>query len=143
MITKWGTMLRAFDIKYTPRTAIKGQVLADLVTEFTKGAEKDKMSGLEILVVFIPCPPLWEIHTDGTANHKGSGVGFVLVSPKKITVEKSLRLSFLATNNKVEYEALLVRMIMVSKLRGKAIEIFLNSRLLVGKINGEFEARDQ
>lgn len=70
-------------------------------------------------------------------------MGFVLVSPKKITMEKSLRLSFLATNNKVEYEALLVRMIMVSKLRGKAIEIFLNSRLLVGKINGEFEARDQ
>ena len=35
-IAKWGTILGAFDIKYMPRTSIKGQVLADLVAEFTK-----------------------------------------------------------------------------------------------------------
>ena len=35
-IAKWGTILRAFDIKYIPCTSIKGQVLADLVAEFTK-----------------------------------------------------------------------------------------------------------
>ena len=33
-IAKWGTILGAFDIKYMPRTSIKGQVLADLVAEF-------------------------------------------------------------------------------------------------------------
>ena len=35
-IAKWGTILRAFNIKYMPRTSIKGQVLADLVAEFTE-----------------------------------------------------------------------------------------------------------
>ena len=35
-IAKWGTILEAFDIKYMPRTSIKGQVLADLVAEFAK-----------------------------------------------------------------------------------------------------------
>ena len=35
-IAKWGTILRAFDIKYMPRTSVKGQVLAYLVAEFTK-----------------------------------------------------------------------------------------------------------
>ena len=35
-IAKWGTILRAFDIKYMPRTSIKGQVLADLVAKFTE-----------------------------------------------------------------------------------------------------------
>ena len=34
-----GTILRAFDIKYMPRTVIKGQVLTDLVAEFTKHPE--------------------------------------------------------------------------------------------------------
>lgn len=29
-------MLGAFDIKYLPRTAMKGQVLADLVAEFAE-----------------------------------------------------------------------------------------------------------
>ena len=35
-IAKWGTILGAFDIKYMPRTLVKGQVLADLVAEFTE-----------------------------------------------------------------------------------------------------------
>ena len=35
-IAKWGTVLGAFDIKYMPRTSVKGQVLADLVAEFTE-----------------------------------------------------------------------------------------------------------
>ena len=35
-IAKWGTILGVFDIKYMPRTSIKGQVLADLVVEFTE-----------------------------------------------------------------------------------------------------------
>ena len=35
-IAKWGTILGAFDIKYMPRTSIEGQVLADLVAEFTE-----------------------------------------------------------------------------------------------------------
>ena len=39
-IAKWGTILGAFDIKYMPRTSIKGQVLADLVAEFVECPEK-------------------------------------------------------------------------------------------------------
>ena len=73
---------------------------------------------------------------------RGSEMGLVLVSFEKITIEKSLRLDFSATNNKVEYEALLVRMAMVQKMGGKAIEIFSDSRLVVGQVKGELEARD-
>ena len=35
-IAKRGIILGAFNIKYMPRTSIKGQVLADLVVEFTE-----------------------------------------------------------------------------------------------------------
>ena len=35
-IAKWGMTLGAFDIKYMPRTFVKGQVLADLVAEFAE-----------------------------------------------------------------------------------------------------------
>ena len=59
-------------------------------------------------------------------------MGLVLVSPEKITIEKSLRLGFSATNNEVEYEALLIGMVMVQKIGGKAVEKFLDSRLVVG-----------
>ena len=70
-------------------------------------------------------------------------MGLVLVSLKKITIEKSLRLGFSATNNKAEYEALLMGMAMVQRMGGKAMEMFSNSRLVVGQVNGELEARDE
>ena len=41
-IEKWGTILGAFDIKYMPRTLIKGQVLADLVAKFTEGLAENE-----------------------------------------------------------------------------------------------------
>ena len=37
----------------------------------------------------------------------------VLVSPEKITIERSLRLRFSATNNEAKYEVLLMGMVMV------------------------------
>ena len=46
-------------------------------------------------------------------------MGLVLMSPERITIEKSLRLNFSATNNEVEYEALLRGMMMVQKMGGK------------------------
>ena len=69
-------------------------------------------------------------------------MGLVLISPKRIIIEKSLRLRFSATNNEVEYEALLVGMTMVQRMGGKAVEIFSDSRLVVGQISEELEARD-
>ena len=69
-------------------------------------------------------------------------MGLVVVSPDKIIIDKSLRLGFSATNNKAEYEALLVGMAMVQKLGGKSVEVFSDSRLVVGQVKGELEAKD-
>ena len=69
---------------------------------------------------------------DGAANQKGSGIGLVLILPKRITIEKSLRLGFSATNNEAEYEALLQGMVLVQKKGGKAMKAFSDSRLVVG-----------
>jgi len=59
-------------------------------------------------------------------------VGLVLISPEMIIIEKSLKLGFSITNNEAEYKALLVGMTMVQKMGGKVVEIFSNSRLVVG-----------
>ena len=67
----------------------------------------------------------------------------VLISLEGITIEKSLRLGFSATNNEAEYEALLEGMSMIEKLGGKSINMFSDSRLVVGQVNGELEVRDE
>ena len=69
-------------------------------------------------------------------------MGLVLVSPEKITIEKSLRLSFSATNNEAEYEALLMGKMMVQKMGGKVVKVFSDSKLVVGQVRGDLEARD-
>ena len=98
-IAKWGTILGAFDIKYMPRTSIKGQVLADLVAEFTE-LEIEELSSIgnmdEKLVGTISQDrlPTWEVYVDEASNQKGSGIGLVLISPEKVVIEKSLKLDF-------------------------------------------------
>ena len=59
-------------------------------------------------------------------------MGLVLVSPERITIEKSLRLNFFATNNEAEYEALLMGMMMVQKMGGKVVRVLSDSKLVMG-----------
>ena len=129
------------------RTSIKGQVLVDLVVEFAKPpvevlSRERSMDGKLVGAVSMPGPPCWKVYVDGAANQKGFGVGLVLESLKKTIIEKSLRLGFSATNNEAEYEALLQGLAMVHKMGGKVVEVFSNSRLVVGQVKGELEARD-
>ena len=87
-------------------------------------------------------PPCWKVYVDNSVNQRGSRVGLVLITPKGATIEKSLRLGFSATNNEAEYEALMQGMAIVQKMGGKAVEMFSYSRLVVGQVMGEMEAKD-
>ena len=131
-----------------PRTSIKGQVLADLVAEFTEPPiEELELAGDmdEKLVGTISQYrlPTWEIYVDRALNQKGSGVGLILISPEKVIIEKFLRLDFSATNNEAKYEVLLIGMAMVQRMGEKSIKLFSDSRLVVGQVKGEFEAKDE
>ena len=107
-----------------PCTSVKGQVLADLVVEFAEPrleevTEAQHMDGKPVGTISLQELLCWEVHIDGVANQRGSGVGLVLISPKKLTIEKLLRLGFSAMNNEAEYEALLEGMSMVHKWEEK------------------------
>ena len=91
----WAIELSEFDVQYRPRTAIKGQIVADFITEYTqpedKGAEGQK---------------LWSIHTDGSSNQHSGGASVVILTPERDKIKCMIRLDFPTTNNEVEYEAL-------------------------------------
>ena len=66
-------ILGAFDIKYMPRTSIKGQVLADLVVKFAKSpleeeVEKQDMDGKSVGMVSLQEPLSWKVYVDGAVN---------------------------------------------------------------------------
>ena len=131
-----------------PHTSIKGQVLVDLVAEFIEPEIEElplveNMDEKLVGTISQYCLPTWEVYVDGASNQKGSGVGLALMSPEKVVIEKSLMLDFSAINNEAEYKALLEGMTMVQRMGGKSIKLFSDSRLVVGQVRGEFEAKDE
>ena len=119
-----------------------------MVAEFTeslyeKEVETQHMDGKSVDIITLQETLVWKVYVDGAVNQRGSGVGLFLVSLEKITIEKLLRLGFSATNNETEYEALLIGMAMVQRMGGKTVEMSSDSRLVVGQVKGELEARDK
>ena len=147
-IAKWGTILDAFDIKYMTRTSVKGQVLADLIAEFTEASienelNEHRMDEKSVGLIAVQESLQWKVYVDGAANQKGFDVGLVLITLEELVVEKSLRLDFSATNNEAEYETMLEGMPMIHRIRGKSITMFSDSRLVISQVKGELEARDE
>ena len=60
----WAIELSEFDIQYHPRTAIKGQVIADFIAEFTQDEDKR-----------VEESPQWSMHSDGSSNRQVGGGG--------------------------------------------------------------------
>ena len=100
------------------------------------------MDEKSVRMVFLQGCLSWRVYVDKAANQRGSGIGIIMISLEGITIEKSLRLDFSATNNEAEYETWLVGMAMVQKMGGRAMKVFLDSRLVVGQVKGELEARN-
>ncbi|XP_035838075.1 uncharacterized protein LOC118485749 [Helianthus annuus] len=79
-LAKWAIELGGHNILYRPRPAIKGQILADFITE----VPVDKIKGCEL----IETPEkdvtneTWMLYTDGASNEDGAGAGLRLVSPE-------------------------------------------------------------
>ena len=84
-LVKWAIELSEFDIRYKPKTAIKGQVLADFVMEFTSVKPDENAQTMIDL-------PIWKLSVDGASNAQGSGAGLILTSPDGIDIEYALRL---------------------------------------------------
>ena len=60
-LMKWAIELSEFDIRYKPKTAIKGQVLADFVMEFTSVVPDENAQTMTDL-------PIWKLSVDGASN---------------------------------------------------------------------------
>ena len=67
---------------------------------------------------------------------------FVIIILEGVRLEISFTLGFRASNNEVEYEALLVRLRIVLGMNARDVEIYSDSRLVVSQVQGSFEARD-
>ena len=133
-LMKWAIKLSEFDIRYKPKTAIKGQVLADFIMEFTSAKPVENTQAPTDL-------PIWKLYVDGATNAQGSGAGLILTSPEGIDVEYALRFGFQASNNEAEYEAVIVGLNLAHSLKIDQLEVYSDSQLVVRQIEDTYEAK--
>jgi hypothetical protein len=94
-IAKWSVELMGETLAYVPRKAIKSQILADFVAEWTDTQ--------------LPPPQIqaecWTLYLDRSVLKTGAGAGLLFISPLGEHMRYALRLHFPASNNMAEYEA--------------------------------------
>ena len=79
---------------------------------------------------------------DGSSNQQGSGAGVILEGPNGVLIEQSLRFAFKASNNQVEYEAMITGMLLAREMGARNLLAKSDSLLVTGQVTGEFQAKD-
>ena len=124
--------MREFDIQYRPQIAIKGQVVANFIAEFTHDEDK-----------WAEKSPRWSIYTDGSSNRHAGGAGIVLLSPKGDMVECMVRLDFPTTNNEAKYEALVAGLDLAKAAGAVSVVIYCDSQVVTNQVNRDYECKNE
>jgi hypothetical protein len=96
-IAKCSVELMGETVAYAPREAIKSQILADFVAEWTDM----QLSPPQIQA------KCWTLYFDGSVMKTGAGAVLLFISTLGEHMRYAVRLHFPASNNMAEYEALL------------------------------------
>ena len=133
-LIQWAIELSEFDIRYQPRNAVKAQALADFIAEFTPShGDLNEMEGNKT----------WVVHVDGSSTLHVGGIGVVLKSLEADKLKHKVCLHYQTTNNEAEYEALLKRLELAKSLRAESVLVHGDSQLVMGQVNGTYEAKEE
>ena len=80
---------------------------------------------------------------DGSSTQHAGGIGVVLQSPEGDKFMYKIRLQYQATNNEVEYEALLKGLELAKSIEAESILILGDLQLVMGQVNGTCEAKEE
>ncbi|GKF77533.1 reverse transcriptase domain-containing protein, partial [Tanacetum coccineum] len=116
-LAKYSLELGAYNIAYEPRNAMKGQVLADFLSEAPVGTPIEELFRLPAKLPNKDDAERWTLFTDGASNSKGSVASLVLISPSGVEFMYALRLNFTSTNNEAKYKALSTGLCMARKMK--------------------------
>ncbi|GJX02420.1 reverse transcriptase domain-containing protein [Tanacetum coccineum] len=136
-LLKWSFELEEHDIQYRPRTAVKGQILADFIVErLENNLEDTLMEDTKEL------PDPWTLFTDGSSCANGFGAGVILTNPEGMEFTYALRFWFDAINNEAEYEALIAGLKIAEQMGVENLQANVDSRLVANQVNGTCVAKE-
>ena len=107
-------------------------MLADFVAEFTGGLADFKSDEIRLKPNWrIYVGDIWQLYCDGSSYQWGSGAGVVIMAPDGAIIEQAIKLSFGASNNEAEYEALLTGLRNAHLLGARCLLVFCDSKLVI------------
>ncbi|GJR63321.1 reverse transcriptase domain-containing protein [Tanacetum coccineum] len=139
-LAKYAVEIGTYKISFIPRNAVKGQVLADFLSDAPDGEREHEYFQSPEVSPEIDDTEAWTLYTDGAASSRGSGAGLILIGPSGVEYAYALRLTFASTNNEAEYEALLAGLRIARMMNVLRIEVKVDSKLVASQINGMYEA---
>ena len=80
---------------------------------------------------------------DGSSTLHAGGNGVVLKSSEADTLKRKVRLHYPTTNNEAEYEALLKGLELAKSLVAESVLVQGDSQLVIGQVNGMYEAKKE
>ena len=83
------------------------------------------------------------IHVDGSSTKNAGRVGVIIRSPEDDIIKHAIRLEYATTNNEAKYEALLAELKMAKTLGVTELDVHNDSQLVVGQVNGDYEAKEE
>ena len=125
--------IESFGIEYHPRIAIKAQVLADFIVEFTLLDEGNLTNKVE----------RWTVQIDGSSAQQRGGVRVVITTPDGEVLKYGVQLKFSATNNEAEYEGILTGLRLGKALGVKNLLVQNDSKLVIGQIKEKYETKEE
>jgi ribonuclease HI len=123
-ITKCSVELMGETLTYAPRKAIKSQILADFIAEWTDTQMPPPQIQAEC----------WTFYFDGSVMKTGTGAGFLFISPLGEHMGYAVRLHFPASNNMAEYEALLCCLRITIETSIKRLDVRGDSQLVIDQV---------
>ncbi|GJS59383.1 reverse transcriptase domain-containing protein [Tanacetum coccineum] len=87
-------------------------------------------------------PKPWTLFMDGSSCVDGSGAGLILTNPEGTKFTYAMRFRFEATNNEVEYEALIAGLRIVEQMGVKNLQAHVDSRLVANQVNSSYIAKE-
>ena len=78
---------------------------------------------------------------DGSSNSARSRAGLILSGPNGTVTKHALHFGFLTMNNEIEFEALAIGLRITRELGIRDLKARSDSQLIVGHIQGHYEAR--
>jgi ribonuclease HI len=84
-------------------------------------------------------PEHWIIYFDGTINFEGASTGVLFISPQGEQLKYVLQIHYKASNNSVEYEALIHGLRIAVSLGIKQLLAFGDSKVVIEQVNKEWD----